>query len=31
MKFSGVITIDKSDVHEKVKVRGQGRRGQNPT
>ena len=29
MNFSGVITIDNSDVHEKIKVIGQGHRGQN--
>ena len=31
MKFSGVITIDKSDAMQKVKVKGQGHRGKNPT
>ena len=33
MKLSGVITIDKSDVHAKSRseVKGQGHKGQNPT
>ena len=31
MKFSGVITNDQSKVHAKVKVKGQGHRGNNPT
>ena len=28
MKFSGVIAIDKSNVHAEVKVKGQGHTGQ---